>query len=227
MSESQDQPERPGKTRTWWHPLLTRLLAHELSSAYTVQGEVLVGKMPLRVDILLIRRESGELSEESLRDLDALVPLLNRYTLIEFKGPTDVIEAGDAAQLFGCAFLWHSQQRESVAMEEVSLIVLAPSVNEPLRNELRRLRCEVGEQEPGIHRLTGAPFTTWLVETDVMAERSQPILSLMSRVFLRDRQRINRGVAEDGTWSATELRFAADSAVSLDGRGVCDAAYRH
>lgn len=50
---------RPGKTRTWWHPLLARLLDHELATAYTVWEEVLVGRLPLRVDILLIRREAG------------------------------------------------------------------------------------------------------------------------------------------------------------------------
>jgi len=41
-----------------------------------------------------------------------LVQLLNRFTLIEFKGPTDTLEPGDLAQLVGCAFLWHSRQAE-------------------------------------------------------------------------------------------------------------------
>ena len=121
-----DHGDRPGKTRTWWHPLLTRLMDHVLATAYTVQDEVLVGKLPLRVDILLIRRKDGELSEASRRDLSVLVPLLNRFTLIEFKGPTDSLEPGDVAQLFGCSFLWHSQQTERVPVRDVSLIILAP-----------------------------------------------------------------------------------------------------
>ena len=82
---------------------------HVLARAYTVQDEVLVGRSPLRVDILLIRREDGELSEASRRNLSVLVPLFNRFTLIEFKGPTDTLVPGDVAQLFGCSFLWHSQ----------------------------------------------------------------------------------------------------------------------
>ena len=89
-AEPADRADRPGKIRTWWHPLLTRLLAHVLASAYTVQDEVLVGKMPLRIDLLLIRREAGQLSEASRQNLSALTPLLNRWTLIELKGPTDV-----------------------------------------------------------------------------------------------------------------------------------------
>jgi hypothetical protein len=47
-----ERADRPGKTRTWWHPLLARLLDHELATAYAVRDEVLVGKVPLRVDIL-------------------------------------------------------------------------------------------------------------------------------------------------------------------------------
>ena len=35
----------------------------------------------------------------------------------------------------------------------------------------------------------------WLVETDVMADRGQPILSLVSRLFLKDRRRIIRQLA--------------------------------
>jgi hypothetical protein len=117
MNESDDSDraqdgERPGKTRTWWHPLLVRLLDFELAAAYKVQEEVLVGKLPLRVDVLLIRRESGELPEANRRDLSVLLPLFSRFTLIEFKAPTDALQPGDLAQLVGCAFLWHSQQAD-------------------------------------------------------------------------------------------------------------------
>lgn len=78
---------QPGTTRTWWHPLLARLLDHVLATAYRVLEEVLIGKLPLRLDILLIRREAGELSEASHQDLAVLLPLLNRFTLMQFKGP--------------------------------------------------------------------------------------------------------------------------------------------
>ena len=61
---------------------MARLLDYELATGYAVRDEVLVGKLPLRVDILLIRREAGQLSEASRRDLSVLVPLLNRFTLI-------------------------------------------------------------------------------------------------------------------------------------------------
>jgi hypothetical protein len=189
-TDRSERENRPGKTRTWWHPLLARLLDYELATAYAVRDEVLVGKLPLRVDILLIRREAGQLSEVGRRDLSVLMPLLNRFTLIEFKGPTDTLEPGDLAQLVGCAFLWHGQQAERVPQADISLIVLAPSVNEAIRDELRCLEWQISEHEAGVHRITGGPFTLWLIETDVMAKRGQPVLSLVSRVFLKEHERI-------------------------------------
>jgi hypothetical protein len=195
---SSERAERPGKTRTWWHPLLVRLLDHLLATAYAVRDEVLVGKLPLRVDILLIRREAGELPEASRRDLSVLLPLLNRFTLIEFKGPTDTLQPGDLAQLVGCAFLWHSQQAERVLHAEISLIVLAPRVNEAVRDEVRCLGWQIREDAAGVHRISGGPFTLWLVETDVMAELGQPILSLVSRVFLDEHERIIQELKRTG-----------------------------
>jgi hypothetical protein len=197
-SENQDRGDRPGKTRTWWHPLLARLLDHELATAFSVREEVLVGKLPLRVDILLIRREAGELSEIQRRNLSVLVPLLNRFTLIEFKAPTDKLEPGDLAQLVGCSFLWHSQQAERFPQADISLIVLAPSLNDAIREELHSFGWQASGHEAGVQRIEGGPFTTWLVETDVMAELGQPVLSLVSRVFLKERERIIGQLRETG-----------------------------
>ena len=196
--DASDRADRPGKTRTWWHPLLARLLDHELATAYTVWEEVLVGTLPLRVDILLIRREAGQLSETHRRDLSVLVPLLNRFTLIEFKGPTDSLEPGDLAQLVGCSFLWHSQQVQRLPQADISLIVLAPNLNDPARAELQSLGWQVSQYEAGVYRIAGGSFTTWLVETDVMAKLGQPVLSLMSRVFLNDHERIIGQLRETG-----------------------------
>ena len=46
MHESDDpdhaeDEQRPGKTRTWWHPLLVRLLDFELAAAYKVLSVLL------------------------------------------------------------------------------------------------------------------------------------------------------------------------------------------
>ena len=185
-SNSSDRAEPPGKIRTMWHPLLVRMLTVALGSAFKVEQELYVGKMPLRVDIFLIRQEERQLSEPLAGALSALLPLLNRFTFIEFKAPTDAMERGDFSHLVACAYLWHGQQTERVPHDQISLVVLAPTVNGPVRDDLRARGCEVSAEEPGIYRVAGLPFAAWLVETDVMAEQGQPVLSLVSRLFLND-----------------------------------------
>jgi hypothetical protein len=81
---------------------------------------------------------------------------------------------------------------------EISLIVLAPTVNEAVRGELGCFGWQIGEHEAGVHCITGGPFAMWLVETDVMAKLGQPILSLVSRVFLKNRERINEQLTRSG-----------------------------
>ena len=75
-------PETPrvGRTRTWWHPLFTRVLDWLLKDGYIVQGEVPVGVMPLQIDVLLVLRESGAVSPWGERYLRELVSRLRRRT---------------------------------------------------------------------------------------------------------------------------------------------------
>ena len=56
MSNALPQPageleSRPGKIRTWWHPLLANMLRWQLGSHYEVQEEVPVGKKPLQIGV--------------------------------------------------------------------------------------------------------------------------------------------------------------------------------
>ena len=200
MKDSQDAKTSPGaasdrvdglgKLRTWWHTLLTQVFKHLLSTAYAVKGEQQVGQMPLRVDIQLIRRDDGFLTELVQRELSVLIPLLNRVTLIEFKGPTDDVKRGDLAKVMGSTLLWHGQYSELIPQNELSLIILAPCRTEAQRLEMECLNLQLTEREPGLHQVAGAIFPTWFVETNVMAELMQPILSLFSRVFLKEHRRI-------------------------------------
>ncbi|MGH7201733.1 MAG: hypothetical protein ACREJB_14085 [Planctomycetaceae bacterium] len=192
------EPASPGKMRTWWHPLLVRLLEWLLRDAYEVRDEVSVGTVPLRADIVLIRREEGELSADARRELHALVERLNRWSLIEFKSPVDALEGGDLDQLFGVAHLFCAQQSEPIASRDLSLIVLAPSLNQPFRSAVELRGLSVHEEEPGIHRIDGALFTTWVIETDRVTGPGEPVLSLFSRLVLRQRRRIIDQLSESG-----------------------------
>ncbi len=74
-----DETDRPGKTRTEWHPLLVAMLRFALDPAFRVEAEVSLGKPPLRLDILLVRREGGKIPEAALQDLAALVQQVQQF----------------------------------------------------------------------------------------------------------------------------------------------------
>src|SRR5687768_1849678 len=94
-SGSSASPERLGRTRTWWHPLFAQLVSFRLRPKYDLRPEVPLGEMPLRLDLLVIELEEGELPPEALRDLSELVPLLEKFSILELKGPTDTLERYD------------------------------------------------------------------------------------------------------------------------------------
>jgi hypothetical protein len=73
-------------------------------------------------------------------------------------------QRGDLAPLVGCALLWHGQQVERIGHRDISLMVLAPTVNEAARDELQLLGCRLDEHEPGILLMTGLPFAAWFAD---------------------------------------------------------------
>ncbi len=188
--EGESRAERPGRTRTWWHPLLARMLKWALSDAYEIEEEVLVGQMPLRLDVVLLRRRGGELPEAAVHDLPSLTALLNRLTLLEFKSPTDVLKAGDLDQFFALAHLYRAQERQVPLRGDMTLVILAPQITGPFRRDAERSHLVLREQATGVFALDGAFFSTWIVETDRIAGAGEPILTLFSRVFLHDARHI-------------------------------------
>jgi len=174
----------PGKLRTWWHPLLVRLLEWLLRDSCEVRDEITVGRMPLRLDILLIRRLEVELPEMALRDLPAICRRLNNFTLIEFKSPADSLERGDWNKLLGCAHLFVAQSESGIPASEITLMILAPRLTSVFRDELQQSQVKIIEEEPGIHRLDGGSFSAFVVETDRVAGTAEPALTVFSHEFV-------------------------------------------
>jgi hypothetical protein len=93
----------------------------------------------LSIDIFLVRRDNGELWQLARDEAKILISLLNQFTLIEFKGPTDALERGDVSRMMACALLWFADRIESSPRTDVTLIFLAPTWNGPAKDELRSL----------------------------------------------------------------------------------------
>ncbi len=123
-SPASPDPDKPGKIRTWWHPLLAGFLRWQLGSHYDVREEVPVGKKPLQIDFLLLHETQGELSDHARTLLAGLTEYLNEYTLVELKSPSDTLRARDFRTLLAYALLYCSQQQETIEPARMTLIVI-------------------------------------------------------------------------------------------------------
>jgi hypothetical protein len=190
----------PGKTRTWWHPLLANLLRWQLGSHYLLQEEVNVGRKPLQIDILLLRKLQGELPPGVRRILAGLVEYLGELTLLEFKSPSDTLRAGDFQTFLAYALLYRAQNDPLLDPGKLHLLVVAPRLTAPYREELRVLGVTALPLEPGVWRLEGgmAVHPTWVLETEVLAGLSHPLLSLFSPQLLHDRLRTYETLRQGG-----------------------------
>jgi hypothetical protein len=184
----ESQPAKPGKIRTWWHPLLANLLRWQLGTHYHLEEEVLVGQKPLQIDMLLLRKEQGELPGSARQILAGLVEYLGELTLLEFKSPSDVLQAGDFQTFLAYALLYRAQNQPLLNPAQLHLIVLAPKLTRPYREELKTLDVTLQAQEAGIWRLQGgmALHPTWILETEVLAGLNHPLLTLVSPAFLKE-----------------------------------------
>ncbi len=188
---SESSPRPPGKVRTWWHPLLAGLLRWQLGSAYQVSEEVNVGTKPLQIDILLLRREGGELPESVRRLLAGIAEHLNEYTLLELKGPTDTLRAGDFRTLLAYAHLYCAQTVPLLEPGRLNLLVLAPRLTKPYRDELEACGVTAQLEAPGAWRLQGpVMYAVWLLETQTLAGGEHPLLTVFSPAMLKERPRV-------------------------------------
>lgn len=97
------EPEAPPRPEsvTAWHPMLVALLDIYLPSGWQLIPELLLSRLPQRVDIVVI--ELVGTTKGAVRKLHSIFDYLRPHTLIEHKGPTDDLAAEDALVLLGYA----------------------------------------------------------------------------------------------------------------------------
>jgi hypothetical protein len=96
------EPEPPEtESFTAWHPMLVALLEFYLPGGWKLLPELLLSRLPQRVDIVVLRLVDAVAG--TVRKLHSVFDHLRPHTLIEHKGPTDDLEPGDALTLLAYA----------------------------------------------------------------------------------------------------------------------------
>ncbi|MEW6620572.1 MAG: hypothetical protein AB1422_14745, partial [bacterium] len=69
-----------------WHPYFSNVLKHLLEpKGFSVETEVEVGKMPLRIDIVVIKKGK----DADVKSLPLVFQSFTDYNVIEYKSPGD------------------------------------------------------------------------------------------------------------------------------------------
>jgi hypothetical protein len=121
---------------TAWHPMLVALLEFYLPGGWRLVPELLLSRLPQRVDILVLRLVEAVAGE--VRKLHSVFDHLRPHTLIEHKGPTDDLEPGDALTLLGYAGQYMRLARVSDP-DEVCLMVICDHIPSGFVKQVERM----------------------------------------------------------------------------------------
>ncbi|HIE52017.1 MAG TPA: hypothetical protein EYP85_09680, partial [Armatimonadetes bacterium] len=139
-----------------WHPLLAQFLRQDYGDRLIIEEEVPLGEMPLRVDLLLMPRDPAVSLPFPFNHLGAT-------TLVEFKGPDEVITQGDLVKLEVYGLLYQMKERLWAREELVLWLVGSHFASDVSRVEGAEI-VEMVEVGPGVRRGKMDKFPTCLVD---------------------------------------------------------------
>ena len=181
-----DPETAPLEILTAWHPMLVALLEIYLPSGWRLTPELLLNRMPLRVDIVLLRLV-GE-AAGAVRKLHSIFDHLRPHTLIEHKGPTDDLEPEDLLALVSYA-TQYMRLVKLVDPAELCLMVVCDRIPASFVRQVERHKgtlTPLGQGQEGLWRGEISGFRLHGVEARDACHRdaTERLLYAFSRAYL-------------------------------------------
>ena len=136
-----------------------------------------MGKEPLRVDLLIIKKRPGAVIENEIGRI------FRSYNVVEYKSPEDTLTIDDFYKTVSYACLYKSlgETVNQIPADELTVSVFHEKYPQKLMEELQRLRYTVREQFHGIYYVEGlAPLRAQIVVTSRL-DAVHPSLRLLSK----------------------------------------------
>ncbi len=155
-----------------------------LHHGYQVLDEFSLSQQPRRIDVLAIRREEAmPLVDGPLRSFK---DHLGEHSLLEFKGPTDDLEASDIQTLLAYGLDYMTQQ-DIADPARVRLFTLSDHLPASFRQRTERLDGRFHMLGEGLWRVEGLIFQLFCIEAAVLGrQRGEHLLYPFCRAYLRD-----------------------------------------
>lgn len=184
QEKQEDAKSQVDERRTAWHPMLVTVFEQLVPAGWKVIPELLLNRLPQRVDIVIIRLEGTPTT--TVRKLHSIFDYLRKHTLIEFKGPTDDLEAIDALTLLGYACQYMAMNKV-FEPDDVRLMVVADRIPPSFVKQIERLGGTFAPTNNGLWQGTLAGLSLHGIELReaYKAGQSENLLYIFCKKFLK------------------------------------------
>lgn len=139
---------------TQWHPAFTGAIHMEFlenKSDLEYQSEVILNTMPLRVDMILIKKKA------EIRLKNEIGRIFRQYNLLEYKSPRDSLNYNTFLKGIAYAYLYKSYEKhvDDISLSEVTLTFIRENAPLKLLKKLKDLHLSVEEVSKGIYYISG------------------------------------------------------------------------
>jgi len=194
-----------------WHPAFcsaVELELREYKGCLSYEREHNLGRMPLRIDLLVIKKKpdavvKNEIGRFFLGD-----------NLFEYKSPYDEMNAGTFYKMMAYAFLYRSEKEG--AEESLEMDVTATLVREEKPVKLLKQlggKYKVTQEARGIYRIGGLPFPLQILVTGELDSREHVWVTSLTREL--DRERAERLLESTMRLEDETDRKNADSVINV------------
>ena len=139
---------------TQWHPAFTGAIHMEFlenKADLDFQPEVILNTMPLRVDMILIKKKPDVVLKNELGRI------FRRYNLLEYKSPKDSLNYNTFLKGIAYAYLYKSYEDyvDEILLSEITLTFIREYPPRKLLKKLEELHLVVEEVSKGIYYISG------------------------------------------------------------------------
>jgi len=175
------------KVYTAYHLYFSLLLEYLLKDhGYDVEPLVRVGKLPLEVDIIIIKSHDKRKIKDFVQ-LDFLFQRLSDFNLIEFKGPTDTLTWYDYLHLEAVTDLYRIKT-DHKSNDDVCLFTIASSIPKAYHDFLSINGLKLDQISEGLFSLIGsASYRHYLIELNELPPDNKNELILFFASKYHDR----------------------------------------
>lgn len=184
--DERDNPDNLETTSaTAWHPMLVKLFDQFLPGGWKLSAEFLLNRLPQRVDIVVIRLDGTPTTKA--RKIRSVFEHLRKHTLVEFKGPTDDLEAIDVLTLLAYACQYMAMHR-IYEPDDMRLMVVADRIPPSFIQQVERMAGKFVAVGNGLWRghIAGLSLHGVELREAHKAAPSERLLYVFSKAFLKE-----------------------------------------